>query len=97
MNDENFYREMLDTYIKEKPEKLAQLGSALENGDIKRYTVLIHGLKSTSKMIGSVKFSELAYELERAGKEGRLDDIREKHNYVMKVYGWVIKEAQKMI
>ncbi|MBP3854926.1 MAG: response regulator [Ruminiclostridium sp.] len=97
MNDENFYREMLDTYIKEKPEKLAQLGSALENGDIKRYTVLIHGLKSTSKMIGSVKFSELAYELERAGKEGRLDDIRKKHNYVMKVYGWVIKEAQKMI
>ena len=97
MNEEDFYREMLDTYIKEKTEKTAQLESALKNGDLKRYTVLIHGLKSTSKMIGAVRFSELAYELECAGKEGRLDDIKKKHDYAMEVYERVIRKAGSMI
>lgn len=97
MNDEGFYREMLATYVNEKSEKLLQLDESLKAGDVKQYTTLIHALKSTSKMIGAVELSELAYELELAGKEGRLDDIRKKHNYVMKVYEWVIKEAQKMI
>ena len=97
MNDEGFYREMLETYVNEKNEKVAQLETAFKNENIKQYTVLIHGLKSTSKMIGAIRLSELAYELEIAGTEERFDDIRKKHNYVMKVYEWVIKEAQKMI
>ena len=50
---------------------------ALEEDDIKFYTVKVHALKSSARIIGAGKLSELAKMLEEAGKKGDTDYIKE--------------------
>lgn len=97
MEDKAFYCEMLSTYIKESTEKKKTLAAALENGDIKTCTVTVHAIKSTSKTIGAIGLSEMAFALELAGKEGRLSDIKAGHDALVKEYDAVIDEAGKLM
>ncbi len=97
MEDPDFYKEMLKTYVEEKDEKMRALEKYLEEGDIRNYTVQIHAVKSTSKTIGAMEFADHAYELEKAGKEERIDDIRHGHDAVMREYDEVIEEAKRML
>lgn len=97
MDDEDFYHEILETYIEESDEHKAALQKFLDEGDIENYTVRIHSVKSTSKTIGAMKFAEKAYELEMAGKEGRLSDIKANHDAAMAYYDKVLEEAKAML
>lgn len=54
--------------------------------DWKNYTIKIHALKSSAKLIGATELSEAAYALEMAGKEGRTEYIRENHDGFMEQY-----------
>ncbi len=47
-----------------------------ESGDLENYTIKVHALKSSSKSVGADGISEMARELEEAGKAGDLDRIR---------------------
>lgn len=97
MDDEDFYKEVLQTYIEESSEHKAELEQALAEGDIQNYTVKIHSVKSTSKMVGAMSFADKAYALEMAGKEGRLDDIKAGHAACMAAYDEVVAEAKTML
>ncbi len=44
-------------------------------GDIKNYTILVHGLKSSSRLVGAEKLSKDAAYLEQCAKEQRVDEI----------------------
>ncbi len=94
MDDQGFYHDMLSTYVEEGEKKKADLSQALEKGDLRSYTVTVHAIKSTSKTIGAVEFSKMAYVLEMAGKEGRLEDVRAGHDDLMREYDEILKEAQ---
>ncbi len=48
------------------------------NEDWENYTVKVHALKSSARLIGAIPLSEDALELEKAGKEGNIGIIREK-------------------
>ncbi|MCR5402695.1 MAG: DegV family EDD domain-containing protein [Butyrivibrio sp.] len=48
--------------------------------DWQNYTIKVHALKSSSKLIGALELSDMAKELEFAGKEGRHDYIRQNHD-----------------
>ncbi len=97
MNDKEFYHKMLETYIAESADKRKALEEYLKSGDIRLYTVQIHAIKSTSKTIGALRFADQAYELELAGKEGRMDDIKAGHDAVMKGYEDVLGEARSIL
>ncbi|MCR5321821.1 MAG: hypothetical protein K6E85_00830 [Lachnospiraceae bacterium] len=43
--------------------------------DIKNLTIKLHALKSTSRVIGALKIGEMAAELEKAGRLGRLIEL----------------------
>ncbi len=45
-----------------------EIENAFSSGDMKTYTIKVHGLKSTAKMIGALKLSEMAASLEAASK-----------------------------
>ena len=46
-----------------------------EQGDIKNYMILVHGLKSSSRLVGAEKLSRDAAYLEQCAKDERLDEI----------------------
>ena len=54
--------------------------------DWKNYTITVHGMKSSMRSIGATELSELAKQLEFAGKEGHIDYIRQHHEIMIKEY-----------
>ena len=90
--DDEFYRSLLMQFASEAEEKRTLLAKYFGEEDIKNYEILVHSLKSTSKMIGCAALSEQARALEFAAKEGRVDYIREHHDEVMAVYAHLTAE-----
>ncbi|MCR5083577.1 MAG: response regulator [Parasporobacterium sp.] len=68
--DEASYDMALKTYLEDSDSLYKTILNSYENGDIENYTIKVHALKSSSKIIGANMISELAKELESAGNEG---------------------------
>ncbi|MCR5579996.1 MAG: response regulator [Pseudobutyrivibrio sp.] len=57
-------------------ENIKSIKKAFADSDIRFYTVKVHALKSSARIIGAEKLSQLAKDLEDAGKTGDVDFIR---------------------
>ncbi len=77
--DEAFYHELLAQFASENPSKIGKLQQFLEAGDYANYAIVVHALKSTSKMIGASALSETARSLEEAAVGGDAGRVRELH------------------
>ncbi|MBO6108311.1 MAG: response regulator [Eubacterium sp.] len=62
------YIDALTIFAGSVNERAEELREALDSGDINRFTILIHALKTMTKSIGAVELSHLAESLEEAGK-----------------------------
>ena len=85
-NDESFYQELLLQYAGEADGKIRNASMDLEEGDFKNYEILVHAVKSTSKMIGAAHLSEAAFALEKAAKDEDGETIRQGHESAMEEY-----------
>jgi len=72
---EKVYIGILKTYYADLKSAHSRIIKAREENDIKNFVVNVHGIKSTSASVGVIKLSELAKELEYAGKEGNIEFI----------------------
>ena len=88
---------MLEEYLQESDEKMQNLKSFINSGDLKNYEILIHSLKSTSAMIGADKPSKIAQELELAAKNGDKDSILANHESFIREYTIVLDAIRKAI
>lgn len=95
MNDEDFFLEIIETYMDE--DKTELLEKEYANESWKDYQIHVHALKSTSLNIGAEKLSEHAKSLELAAKEGDYPYIREHHDEVMTEYGELLAELRRSI
>ena len=84
-NNPDFYREMLLSFVSEN--RMGQIQSCFAQEDWKNYTVQVHALKSTAKIIGAKELAERALELEMAGKREDVNELRRKHGPCMICYG----------
>ncbi len=66
--------------------------SSYEKEDYANYTIFVHALKSTSKMIGAEKLSEMARKMEESGKAGEFDYIKENYDAMITEYDAVVAE-----
>ena len=76
-NGKEAYYKILQGYCKEEEKLLKKAEEYFETKDWKNYTILVHGIKSAMYSIGAISVSELAKELEMAGK-------REDTAYILK-------------
>ncbi|MDR2404188.1 MAG: response regulator [Spirochaetaceae bacterium] len=63
-----YYLESLKSYFNDGKEKIREIRTALEKGDLPLYTTYVHAMKSASASIGATALSVAAKELEAAGK-----------------------------
>lgn len=77
--DEALYRTLLHEYACGADGKLAEMQSCLVENELETYGILVHALKSTSRMIGADSISEAARALERAAAEGDETAIQSQH------------------
>jgi HPt (histidine-containing phosphotransfer) domain-containing protein len=62
-----FVAELVDTFIEEAPDMLAELRSARAENHAERFRRAAHSLKSNSNTFGAVRLAALARELELGG------------------------------
>ena len=63
--------QVIDTYLDDGAQLAQQICQAIPRGDLKKIDDIAHTLKSSSAMLGALKFSQLCRELELMGK-GRI-------------------------
>ncbi len=69
LGSESLFRKVLQEYYCTIENKAAVIRNYWESGNIKKFTIEVHALKSASRQIGAERVSDLAARLERAGNE----------------------------
>ncbi|SCZ76893.1 Hpt domain-containing protein [Pseudobutyrivibrio xylanivorans] len=72
---EALFTELLGDVYKLMDEKINLVESYLADKDIQNYTVQVHSLKTTCRMIGAMDLGEEFFNLEKLGKENDLAQI----------------------
>ena len=77
---------VLKIYYDSYEARSEELKSYYDNGDWENYTVKIHALKSSSRLVGALALGDQAEKLEMAGKEGNIEYISANHAKAMEQY-----------
>lgn len=83
---EDFYLEILQMYCSQYREKRDDIDLLYRGQNWEGYTIKVHALKSTSRTIGATELSELAQELEQAGKRKDISYISAHHARMLCLY-----------
>lgn len=83
VDNKEFYIETLEIYLDETGEDEMLLREYLEQENMKDYEVVVHALKSNSRLVGAVATSELALQMEEASRDGDLEFVQEHHDELM--------------
>lgn len=81
--DEEGFREIISIFHTEGKKRRENLEHYFNEQDWKNYVICVHALKGNAKGVGAGELSEMARELEMAGKENRIDYILEHHEEMM--------------
>ena len=73
------YLPLLQIFYESMDEKGGEIDRFYREGDLKDYTIKVHALKSSAKLIGAAAFAEWAQELENAGKREDMAYIDANH------------------
>ncbi|MCH5256503.1 MAG: response regulator [Lachnospiraceae bacterium] len=84
--DREFYEAVLIKYAKDAEHKITDIDASFRGDDIKNYQIMVHALKSSSRMVGAGVLSEMAKDLEDAAKNQDLAYIKENHNGLIDKY-----------
>ena len=76
----------LDLFLDTIDENAKILNDAYENGDIRLYTIKVHALKSSARIIGALELSEACAQLENAGNKEDTAFIDEHTDRMMNMY-----------
>ena len=94
----NLFEEMIQLYFQDAAKLKGEIEEAATNGDGAALRRAAHTFKSTSALVGASGLSELCRELERMGKEGKLENMEgllaEVEKEYRRVTGALEKELQ---
>ena len=66
-------------------------------GDIKNYTIYVHGLKSSAKAIGAIELSEKAEYLEKCGNDGMVETIHDLTPELLDLYRSYLTKLEVLV
>lgn len=92
-NKETF-RFLMQSYVDNAEKTKNDIITSYEAEDYTNYTIYVHALKSTSKMVGALTLSEKARLLEMAGKERNIDYIKDSHDEAMELFELAVAEIK---
>ena len=97
VGDKDFYKSLLIQYSTESGDKIASMKKYYKLKDWHNYEILVHALKSTSKMIGVIDLSEKAKALEKAAKENEENFILANHEVMIRDYGRIAGDIKNQL
>lgn len=72
--DADFLRELVEIYLQDTPQRMAELEEAIGKNDLPTATRAAHTIKGSSSNFGAIKLTKIAHEIELQGKAGSLAD-----------------------
>ena len=87
---------MLLEYAQSAREKMPDIQRRYAALEWKDYAILVHALKSTSKMIGATSLSIIAARLEASANQNQTEAIRSEHSLMMNQYETVVKAIETL-
>ena len=97
VGDKDFYKSLLIQFASESADKIGSMKKYYTVRDLHNYEILVHALKSTSKMIGISDLSEKAKALEMAAKNNEENFILENHEQMIRDYGRITANIKDML
>lgn len=85
-DDEEFYCQLLKEYARDPDERIRDLKTLFDMEDWHNYSIKVHSIKSTSKMIGAMDISNMAKQLEELSKKEDEPSVRKIHPDFMPKY-----------
>ena len=73
------YLPLLKVFYDTLEERADEIDGLYATGNIENYTIKVHALKSSARLVGATAFGEEAQKLENAGKSGDMEYIRAHH------------------
>ena len=83
---EDAFKTVLKIFYETIPDKAQEIEGYYRSGDWQSYTIKVHALKSSAKLIGALELSDKAQLLEDAGKASDLEYISGNHEVFMDSY-----------
>lgn len=80
------FLKFLNTFYSSIDYKLAEIKEAFDKNDLTSYTIKVHALKSTSRIIGASMLSDLTLRLEEAGEKKDIAFIRDNNDKLLQLY-----------
>ena len=96
-NDAALYGFLLRDYAGNADEKAREIEGFYAAGDWKNYAILVHSLKSSSRMIGATALSEMAAKQEAAADEGREAEIAAGHGVMLSLFADTANAVRTLI
>jgi len=75
--DQEFLKELMEIFNSDYPQKLAAIYQAIKEKDFKTLNEIAHGLKGAAGNLFLTKIYELTLELEKKGKENKIEGAEE--------------------
>ncbi len=85
------------TFFKTIDDRLERIRTAYNARDLDNYTIQVHSLKSSARIIGAVALSVKAEYLEKCGKEANYDEIKDKTDDLLQDYTELKETMGKVI
>ena len=99
--DEDIYMDAVKSFVSAHEKNIKDLETFKEQKDLKNYTILVHGIKSSSRLIGAAGLSDLSRNLEDWGNLKETKELEaytpgfiEKYNKITKDLKAALEEAE---
>ncbi len=80
------YLSVITVFCQTIPVKSREIEELYKKNDVENYTIKVHALKSSARIIGAAELSALAESLENAGKNRDMDFINKNTNRLLEMY-----------
>ena len=97
MQDEQLYREMLETFIGDTGSRKEEISRFYAEKNLKDYQIRVHALKSASRNVGADVLAELAFEQEMAAEKMEVSVVEEGFSPMMAEYDRIITLLTEII
>ena len=101
MNDEEFLKELLVSFIDSEDEKTEAISSNYKERNWDDYSTYVHALKSSSRTIGADKLSDMAWTQENASKvrdeavvDGGYENMMSEYRRIVKILKSILGENE---
>ena len=83
---EVIFRKLLQIFYDTLPGKVELIRQLEQEGDLQRYIIEVHGLKSAARLVGAMELASQAEYLEHCGKADNIQEIHEKNESFLQFY-----------